>query len=96
MKPKNKFINDNEKEKEKQNIRNKIKFNINYVWIIICVICLIIGIYIGNKIIIRNRKLRANELIDEYDYKAENVNNDIKTNSINEKNIEMGVKGLGV
>ena len=95
-KPKNKFINDKEKEKEKENIINKIKFNINYVWIIICVICLIIGIYIGNKIIIRNRKLRANELIDEYDYKAENVNNDIKNNSINEKNIEMGVKGLGV
>ena len=89
MKPKNNFINDTE-----NGIINKIKFNINYIWIIICIICLIAGIYIGNKIIIRNRKLRANELQDEYDYKAENINNDNKR--YNEKNIEMGVKGLGV
>ena len=86
---KNKFKTDKEKEKI-----NKINFNMNYIWIIICIICLIGGIYIGNKIIIRNRKMRANELQDEYEYKAENVNNDNKYR--NEQNIEMGVKGLGV
>ena len=83
---------------ERNNIikRNKKNFNINYIWIIICFICLICGIYIGNKIIIRNRKIRANELQDEYDYRIENINNDNKKNYLNEKNIEMGSKNLGI
>ena len=49
----------------------------NYLWIIIiCLICLIAGIFIGNKIIIRNRKKRLNELQEEeYDYKADEIIN---------------------
>ena len=71
--------------------KHKNKFNINYIWILICFICLIIGIYLGNRFIIKNRKLRANELQDEYEYKE---NNDKKNIFLNEKNIEMGIKGL--
>ena len=51
------------------------KFNKDYIWIIICVICLALGIYIGTKIIVKNRKKRANELQDDYDYKIEKENN---------------------
>ena len=87
--------NDHQTDIEKENIKNKIRININYIWIIICVICLIGGIYIGNTLIIRNRKMRANELRDEYEYKPENENDDKKRNLINEKQIEMGIKGLG-
>ena len=78
------------------NLKNNInlKFNKNIIWIIVCVFCLIMGIYIGNKIIIRNKKMRANELQDEYEYKVENVNNNKKNNFLGEKNIEMGIKGL--
>ena len=84
----------NKKIKSKKNNGNTaFKFNINYFWITICIISLIIGIYIGNKIIIQNRKKRANELQDEYDYKA--GNNDINNKDSSEKNIEMGAKGLG-
>ena len=78
--------------KKKGNIDTK--FKINYLWIIVCIICLVIGIYIGNKIIIQNRKKRANELQDEYDYKADNQ--DKNNNHLKEKNIEMGTKGLGI
>ena len=38
---------------------------------IICLICLGLGIYIGTKIFVKNRKKRVNELQDYYDYKAE-------------------------
>ena len=88
------------KNKEKINInkddKNKLQFNTNYIWIFICTICLIVGIYLGNRFIIKNRKLRANELQDDYEYK-ENKDNDNKNNVfLNEKNIEMGIKGLGI
>ena len=88
------------KNKEKINInendKNKLQFNANYIWIFICTICLIVGIYLGNRFIIKNRKLRANELQDDYEYK-ENKDNDNKNNVfLNEKNIEMGIKGLGI
>ena len=78
------------------NSKEKEKFNLNLIWIIFCIICLIIGIYLGTKIIKQNRKIRANELQDEYDYKSENVNIDKRSNFINGKNIEMGIKGFGV
>ena len=83
-------------DEETNNIINKIKIHVNYIWIIICIVCLIGGIYIGHTIIIKDRKKRANELQDEYEYKAENVNNDTKSKLLNEKSIEMGIKGLGV
>ena len=81
----------------KNNIMDKSQknFNTNYIWIIICVVCLICGIYIGNRIIVRNRKLRANELEDQYDYKSDGINDD-KKNFLNEKNIEMRTKSLGL
>ena len=81
----------------KNNIIDKShkKFNTNYIWIIVCVVCLIFGIYIGNRFIIRNRKIRANELEDQYDYKSDTINNNKKSFS-NEKNIEMRTKSLGL
>ena len=86
------------KNNEKSNIneKNKFKFNINYIWIIICIICLIIGIYLGNRFIIKNRKLRANELQDDYDYKESKENDNKNKALLDEKNIEMGIKGLGI
>ena len=89
-------MNFNKKYKKGKNKNIKNKINSNYLWIIICIICLIIGFYIGNKIIIRNRKKRANELQDEYEYKIEKDKNDKKSNFIGEKNIEMGTKGLDI
>jgi len=58
------------------------KFNKDYIWIIICLICLGLGVYIGTKIFVKNRKKRANELTDDYDYKVEKVDknkNDLLT-----------------
>ena len=86
-----KIIKNNEKINNKD--RNHFQFNINYIWVFISIICLIIGIYLGNCLIVKNRKLRANELQDDYEYKE----NDNKKNALlNEKNIEMGTKGLGI
>jgi hypothetical protein len=67
-------------EDERNNKKNK-KFNLSYIWIVICIACLLFGIYIGTKIVIKNRKKRANELEDEYDYKDEKEDNN--TNLIN-------------
>ena len=64
-------------EDERNNKKNK-KFNINYIWIAVCIACLFFGIYIGTKIVIKNRKKRANELEDEYDYKDEKEDNNTK------------------
>ena len=83
-------INENKQD------NNSSKFNTSYIWIVVCIVCLIIGIYIGNKIIVRNRKMRANELEDEYEYKSEKMNNSNKNSFKNEKNIEMCTKGLGI
>ena len=44
-------------EDEKNNKKN-IKYNASYIWIAICIACLFSGIYIGTKIIIKNRKKR--------------------------------------
>ena len=85
------IIKTKEKINKNNENKNKSQFNANYIWIIICIICLIVGVYLGNRFIIKNRKLRANELQDDYEYK-DNENNVF----LNEKNIEMGVKGLGI
>ena len=69
--------------------QTKFQININYIWIFICIICLIFGIYLGNRFIIKNRKLRAYELQDDYEYKENNNNNLF----LNEKNIEMKIEG---
>ena len=89
-------VNNQFKRGNKGNVNNNIKskLNMNIIWIFVCVLCLIIGIYFGNKIIIRKKKMRANELQDEYEYKAENLNNNKKNNFLGEKNIEMGTKRL--
>ena len=69
-------------EEEKNNKENK-KFNSSYIWIAICIVCLIVGIYIGTKIILKNRKKRANELDDEYDYNYKNEKEDNDKKIIN-------------
>ena len=69
--------------------QTKFQININYIWIFICIICLIFGIYSGNRFIIKNRKLRAYEWQDDYEYKENNTN----TLFLNEKNIEMKIEG---
>ena len=74
----NKIKSENKNETENAKVqKNNNKFNMNYLWIIIiCLICLIAGIFIGNKIITRNRKKRLNELQEEeYDYKADEIIN---------------------
>jgi len=81
-------INTNNIDKNKY----ESKINMNYIWIFICIICLIVGIYLGSRFIIRNRKLRANELKDDYEYKESKEDNDKKYIFLSEKNIEMGIK----
>ena len=86
----------NRKDNDKENSKNKIKSNLNIImWIGICIVCLIFGIFVGNKIIQRNRKKRANELQDdEYDYKTENSINDKGKNILGEKKTDDGTKDL--
>ena len=76
--------NNKMKNNDKSSIPTKEekKFNKDYIWIIICLICLGLGVYIGTKIFVKNRKKRANELTDDYDYKVEKVDknkNDLLT-----------------
>ena len=89
-----KLINNDGKINTNNIDKNKYesKINMNYMWIFICIICLIAGIYLGSHFIIRNRKLRANELKDDYEYKESKEDNDKKNIFLNEKNIEMGIK----
>lgn len=96
-----KTINFHQKEIKSQKIgitninnkpKNKSKFNTNYIWILICIICLMIGIYLGNRFIVKKKKLRANELEDEYEYKSDLDTKNKKDIFFNEKNIEMGIK----
>ena len=103
------FDQDSKKIGLYRNIHNKIYMNHNdkkdtYVKIIKILIiivfsfCLIfIGFYLGKKIYQIKRKLRANELEDNYEYINENDNNKDLNNKIineNKKNasIEMGFK----
>ena len=51
-----------------------------------------IGIYLGNRFIVKKKKLRANELEDEYEYKSDIDTKNKKDIFFNEKNIEMGIK----
>ena len=46
---------------------------------------LIFGIFIGNKIINKNRKPRANELQDNFEYKSQNDDINIDINNISNK-----------
>ena len=84
----------------KDNNKNESNKIINIVLIIIFSFCLIfIGFYLGKKIYQIKRKIRANELNDNYEYINENNNKDNKFNEIidnegRDKNlsIEMGIK----
>ena len=71
------YNNNNVKTDDKSSVPKKEekKFNKDYIWITICLVCLALGIYIGTKIIVKNRRKRANELQDEYDYKIEKEDN---------------------
>jgi hypothetical protein len=71
------FYNNNEKNDDKSSlpIKEEKKVNKEYIWIIICLVCLALGIFVGTKIIVKNRKKRANELQDDYDYKIEKEDN---------------------
>ena len=85
------------KDNDADNYKNKIEPNLNVIiWLVICIACLIIGIYIGSQIIKKNRKKRANELQDEYDYKIENSKDDKNKNFLGEKNKDEGTKDLGI
>ena len=81
---------------EKKNDNGFIKFWNKIKWYLFIIFGIIIGFLIGKKLRDKVRKLRANELQDDYEYK-ENKDNDNKNNVfLNEKNIEMGIKGLGI
>jgi len=73
-----------EKEKEKENKNennsNTWKYIILYSLISLLFIGIIIGIFIGRKIWKKNRKIRANELEDNYEY----MNNEEQNSKINE------------
>ena len=85
------FINPNGYPDDNKNIQesnfNVKKFLLIIGIIFIAIIILIIGIFIGKKLY-EVRKARANELLDEYEYKENNDKIDIKKDEIEpEENI---------
>ena len=64
--------NEFKEEKVKENNLNNININ-QIIWILFLVIGLIGGIFIGKFIWEKTKKKRANELHDDYDYVAKNV-----------------------
>jgi hypothetical protein len=48
--------NNYKKNEEEKNNKENTKFNTSYIWIAICIICLIVGIFIGTRMIIRIEK----------------------------------------
>ena len=86
----------NQKNKNDKNFFDKIKY---YIFIIIGII---IGIFIGKKIREKTRKLRANELEDNYEYlendknKEEKNSNDFNNNiNLNNTNSNSNYKEIG-
>ena len=69
-----------EKENKNENNSNTWKYIILYSLISLLFIGIIIGIFIGRKIWKKNRKIRANELEDNYEY----MNNEEQNSKINE------------
>ena len=74
------------------NIKKENKLNINFFdkikWYLFIVVGIAVGIFIGNKIREKKRKLRANELEDNYEYLENNIKeNKTNNNDINNKSI---------
>jgi len=78
----------NHKKKSDKNFFDKIKY---YIFIIIG---LIIGIFIGKKIREKARKLRANELEDNYEYLENNNNKEGKISNDINNNIDLSNKNI--
>ena len=78
----------NHKKKSDKNFFDKIKY---YIFIIIG---LIIGIFIGKKIREKARKLRANELEDNYEYLENNNNKEGKISNDINNNIDLSSKNI--
>ena len=86
-----KNLDKSENIKERNNENNIFKYiftKINIIWICITIITLISGLYIGKKILPRNRKTRANELDDNFEYQKneKDINSDNRENQIIEMN----------
>ena len=73
----------NQKNKNDKNFFDKIKY---YIFIIIGII---IGIFIGKKIREKARKLRANELEDNYEYLENDINKEEKNSNDFNNNINL-------
>ena len=70
------YKNEKEDENDRENnfgfLTNK-SFWINFAWITVCIICLVVGAYFGHNYIKKEKKRRANELRDDdYDYSTQN------------------------
>ena len=71
-------------EKRSEYSSNKSTFN-KIKWILFIAVGIIVGIFVGKNIREKSRKLRANELEDNYEYLENKINND--KNDFNTKNI---------
>ena len=70
-----------------ENFFGKIK------WFIFIFVGILIGIFIGKKIKEKNRKLRANELEDNYEYLGNKINEDKNSNNKkDDNNIDLDIK----
>ena len=64
--------NDNNEKKVEDNKNFDIKKIIIIIILLVLLIGIVIGIFVGKKIWDKNRKKRANELIDDYEYESPN------------------------
>ena len=65
--------NYNEKGNKEQNTNNNKNYNIwkdfkIYIFVFLLIVAIVIGIFIGKMLWKKQRKMRANELDDNYDY----------------------------
>ena len=67
--------NNNNDNKKEENKNVDIKKIIIIIVLVVLLIGIVIGIFVGKKIWDKNRKKRANELIDDYDYESPNKDN---------------------
>ena len=87
------YRNYNKKKYQKDNIKNNSIQVLKIIFaLILCFILIFIGFYFGKMFYQIKRKIRANELNDNYEYINENKEINLKNNNDNNLSIEMNVK----
>lgn len=92
--PDNKVIGFYRKFKESTGDNFSSKIWKYLIFVLVALIFGVLSVFIGIKIqkINSNKKKRANELLDDYDYSTENINSNIMESDKDEKNNKEGNK----